>query len=149
MHLYKANAQGMRCQIKPKLVWSVFSLMICMSVSFLRSLSSCVQQGSLLPIKPFSRSHLPKIQSPLDWQQLLFHCLKWGRLLPSHKIQFRFAIRLFFSLAFTAKAWAWPLCLVSPPPRSIWPHSSKFVRWTEHHERVVKTGSQREISNSD
>ena len=63
MHLSKANAQGMRCQIKPKLVLPVFSLVICMSVGFLRSLPSCVQQGSLLPIKPFSSARMPKIQS--------------------------------------------------------------------------------------
>lgn len=53
----------MRCQIKPKLALPVFSLVICTSVGFLRSLSSCVQQGSLLPLKPISSSHMPKIQS--------------------------------------------------------------------------------------
>lgn len=35
MHLYKANAQGMRCQIKPKLVLPVFSLVMCRVLVFL------------------------------------------------------------------------------------------------------------------
>lgn len=63
IHLYKANAQGMRCQIKPKLVLLVLSLVTSMSVAFLRSLSNCLQVSSLFPIKLFNSAHMPKNQS--------------------------------------------------------------------------------------
>lgn len=53
----------MRFQIKLKLVLPFSSLVICMRVGFLRSLSSCVQQGSLLPTKPFRSACMLKIQS--------------------------------------------------------------------------------------